>query len=725
MKRSFLTWTILVLIAGTAGWIRFGTRALSPETREHGAGSPPANHGLAPAAQLAATTPAPSLPGPAAPVAASPTPATTTAAADTSGESQISPEAARQIGQLQREKSERTPVQRKIDSKLLRLSHPDALLPAMAANQQGRPGPRTDEAGRVLVDVKADIQPALLASVATLGGTVVNSFPEEQAMRAWLPLDQVETLSARPGVDFVQPAVPARTHSGKVVSEGDVVHKTAQARTKFAVDGSGVKIGVLSDSVTYLARSQASNELGKVTTLTGQAGTGAGEGTAMLEIIHDLAPGADLYFASAMNSPAAFAQNIRQLRAAGCDIIVDDVGYYDESPFQDGAIAKAVNDVTAKGALYFSAAGNSGSKVHGTSSTWEGDFHQGSANWRSFGPVHLFGTNEFNAFSEGRGDEYAALFWADPLGKSTNDYDLYVLDASGQNVVASSDNYQSGKQDPYELVDSIESGQRIVVVLSSGAPRFLHLDTGGGALAVSTDGSTRGHNCAADAFCVAAVDIHVAYPNAFTARSETESFSCDGPRKMFFNADGTAITPGDFSQTGGVVRSKPDLAAADGVSTSVPGFGSFFGTSAAAPHAAAIAALAKSYKLSLSAQEMRTLLTGTALDDEAAGFDDDSGAGIAMPYAALSRLAADAVAAAASPKSIKMAFGWDAAAKALRVHGNADKPGIFTLEASSDLRQWTPLQTITSLTPDFDFAAINGTNEFQYYRLTNPVGNGK
>ena len=95
----------------------------------------------------------------------------------------------------------------------------------------------------------------------------------------------------------------------------------------------------------------------------------------MLEIIHDLAPHAALGFATADPSDAAFADNIRSLRFdAHCDIIVDDVLYFDEDPFQDGPIAKAVNNVTADGALYFSSAGNEGNTLDGTSGNFEGDF---------------------------------------------------------------------------------------------------------------------------------------------------------------------------------------------------------------------------------------------------------------------------------------------------------------------------------------------------------------
>src|SRR5947207_14994894 len=97
----------------------------------------------------------------------------------------------------------------------------------------------------------------------------------------------------------------------------------------------------------------------------------------MLEIVNDLAPGAQLYFATANGGPANFANNIQQLQATGCNIIVDDILDVNESPFQATIVAQAVNNVTANGVLYFSAADNSGNKDSGTSGTWEGDFSDG------------------------------------------------------------------------------------------------------------------------------------------------------------------------------------------------------------------------------------------------------------------------------------------------------------------------------------------------------------
>ena len=234
------------------------------------------------------------------------------------------------------------------------------------------------------------------------------------------------------------------------------------------------------------------------------------------------------------------------------------------------------------------------------------------------------------------------LFWADPLGASTNDYDLFLLDSTGSTVVGSSMNRQTGTQDPYERIGG-SSGQRIVIVKYSGAARFLHLDTQRGRLSIPTSGATVGHSAATNAYSVAAVNVASAFPNAFSGGSTNplETFSSDGPRHVFYQADGTPITPGNFLSTGGAIRQKPDIAAADGVVTTLrsgSGLNPFFGTSAAAPHAGAIAALIWSYNPALTPSQIRSLLTSTALDIGPAGIDRDSGAGIVMAYQALTNL---------------------------------------------------------------------------------------
>ena len=439
-----------------------------------------------------------------------------------------------------------------------------------------------------------------------------------------------------------------------------VAHRIDIGRATFGTTGTGVKIGVLSDSVDFLPVSQASGDLGPVTVLPGQSGIpGIGEGTAMLEIVHDIAPDAALFFATGFESPAGFASNIMALRTAGCDIIIDDVFYFNESPFQDGIIAQAVNTVTADGALYFSAAGNAGSVLKARAGVYEGDFVDSGTNI----PV-LAGTGAINRFNNGslnsnnnriaasNGGAPVNLFWSDPLGASTNDYDLFVLDAALTTVVNASTNVQDGTQDPFEQSGiSPGTNRRMVVVKKAGAAvRFLHLNTNRGRLDIATTGQTKGHSAAADAFSVAATPAATAFlgpgnpagpfPAPFTSASVLELFSSDGPRRMFYNADGSAGQRRGTracSSDGGVVRQKPDITAADGVATSLPfdGLATFFGTSAAAPHAAGIAALVKSAMPLATPSEIRTTLTSSAIDIEGAGLDINAGAGIVMADSAL------------------------------------------------------------------------------------------
>ncbi len=423
----------------------------------------------------------------------------------------ISDSALQQISALQAEKASRTPAQLKMDSQLvyaLKQSLNQVIAPGVT---NLRVFIERDAKGRVKVDVDATITPDLLAFIQSSGGSLISSVPQFQAVRAVLPLSAIEALAGRADVRFVRGAVPSLTRTGSVDSEGDTTHRAIEARPAFNADGFGVKVGVLSDSVDYMSQAVSTGDLPpNVTVLPGQAGVGAGEGTAMLEIVYDLAPGAQLFYATGTNGEAQFAQNILNLRAAGCDIIIDDIGYFDESPFQDGIVARAVNSVTADGALYFSAAGNGGNLTHGTSGTWEGDFLDGGPAGPPVdgkgGNLHMFGTNTYDTVT-GLGMA-TVLDWSDPLGASTNDYDLYILDTNGTTVVSSSTTVQNGSQNPFEIVPAPDLGQRVVVVKATGADRFLHIDTIRGQLEINTAGNITGHAAATNAFACAAVDVH-------------------------------------------------------------------------------------------------------------------------------------------------------------------------------------------------------------------------
>jgi len=574
----------------------------------------------------------------------------------------ISEQAALQINMLIEEKLSRTPAQRKIDSQLLyEIKKRGAGTEPPGAQKDLfnslDTGIEVDQDGRVAVDIKVQSARAVRNMLNRLGAKVTNSLPND--LRARISLNELERLASDPRVVYIMPAATFMLNVVNV-SEGDTTHGAQLARSVFTTaNGNGVRVGVLSDGVNSLATLQASGDLPAVTVLAGQAGSGD-EGSAMLEIVHDLAPNAQLFFATAGPTITQFAQNIRDLRTAGCDIIIDDVTFFVETPFQDGqaptvlsptnagAVIQAVNDVAAAGVMYFSSAANSGNLDDGTSGAWEGDFADGGAATAPIpgGRVHNFGGGQTFDVLTG-GTRRIDLKWSDPLAGSSNDYDLYLLNSTGTAVIASSTNVQSGTQDPIESLTSMApfaTGSRIVVVQNAGAAgRFLHLNTNRGRLSIGTSGVTFGHNAPKNGFGVAAAAASTGnppgpFPGLFTSTQLSELFTSDGPRRIFFNANSSAITPGNFSSTGGELLQKPDITAADGVSCAAPGFNPFFGTSAAAPHAGAIAALIKSFKPSLTAAQIRNILINTAIDIEAPGWDRDTGFGIVMANQALNSL---------------------------------------------------------------------------------------
>src|SRR5262249_7421942 len=90
-----------------------------------------------------------------------------------------------------------------------------------------------------------------------------------------------------------------------------------------------------------------------------------------------------------------------------------------------------------------------------------------------------------------------------------------------------------------------------------------------------------------------------------------------------------------FGTNGGVVLQKPDITAADGGVAHSPGWDPFFGTSAAAPHAAGVAALVWSAKPNLTNTPVKAILLNTAADNMSPGWDGDGGFGLVMAFKAV------------------------------------------------------------------------------------------
>ncbi|RKT77705.1 proprotein convertase P-domain-containing protein [Terracoccus luteus] len=644
---------------------------------------------------------------------------TPSAAAAATPPGQIGADTAAQIAALQKVKGSLSGAERKLDSALavsLKARTDASLRTALPRLDTAKGAP----ASSVTVDIEVTaVTDGLLARLRATGASVAHASKVVRSIRATVPTSALTTVAGFREVTHVRaaggamtsragapattskndqaapgrivtsppsksertarvetalkkalntPGRPSVVQQGELTSEGDAAHAADTARARFKVTGTGVKVCALSDGIDSVSASVASGDLPPIDVLPGQEGSGD-EGTAMLEIIHDLAPNAELGFATAFTSAASFADNIRALREQGdCDIIVDDVLYFAETPFQDGPIAQAVNDVTADGALYFSSAGNEGNVIDGTSGNYEGDFNgSGQTIGKFAGSAHDFDPGDGVQLYEPLSDEsqgvVVPLFWADPLGQAADDYDLYLLDAAG-NVTGFSQDVQDGDDDPFEILQTgAGAGQKLAVVKYAGADRYLQLsalrgryEDANGLTAYVTPGVTRGHSAAVNAVSTAAApaagalpfDLEAGdppnptgpFPGVFTRDQLPERFTSDGPRRVFFEADGTPYTPGNTTSTGGVVRQKPDVTAADGVRTTAPGFDPFFGTSAAAPHAAALAALALSGNPGVDPDSIRTAMIDTAIDLAPAGVDNRTGHGIVLATRLLQRTGA-------------------------------------------------------------------------------------
>jgi subtilisin-like proprotein convertase family protein len=577
----------------------------------------------------------------------------------------VVPGVQRQIDVLRGIKTTRSAVQNKIDSRLLLGVLKLQGDPRLASFTQFR-FVRNEADGRVPVDVvtaPGGVK-AVLARLDALGAVVEAADQRFQNVRARVRLEDLERLTALPEVRRVRQAMPAY-HAAVNVSQGDATHGADLARTTFGTTGAGVKVCVLSDGVDSAGALAASGDVAPVDVLPGQGGAGD-EGSAMLEIVHDLAPGASLGFATAFSGEAQFAQNILDLRADGCDVLVDDVIYLDESPFEDGPVAQAVNGVTADGALYFSSAGNEGNVDDLTSGTWEGDFVASS-----LAPPPLLAGTTLHDFGDGgssilveSGGSFAnptppLLIWAEHYdltsGIASTDFDLYNTDGSMTILFDASFDSQDGSGGDDFPIEFIAGGsfptERLLIdkfaAGSTSSQPMMNLILFRGELddALVTEGATRGHSAALAAYSVAATPAADSfdpstpdgpYPGPFTAANESERFTSDGRRRIILDPIGAELCPGNrTSSCAADVRQKPDITAADGVSCAAPGFFVFYGTSAAAPHAAAIAALMKHSVPAATPAQIRTAIEGSALDIEAPGDDRDTGAGIIMAGAAL------------------------------------------------------------------------------------------
>jgi subtilisin family serine protease len=434
-------------------------------------------------------------------------------------------------------------------------------------------------------------------------------------VQAWVEPSALPSLAALSWVRSIRPVDRAVVRTGSITTEGDAASRADVLRAR-GLDGTGVVVGVISDGIDSLADAQATNNLPDVVVPNdNRCQKGAGdEGTALLEIVHDVAPGAKLLFSGPSTSLDMVAA-VQCLVDAGANVIVDDLGFFGEPYFEDGPVADAVSAAVTAGVSYHSSAGNEAQEHV------EEDFFPAPG---SNPNVHDWAAGAGDAFNgvvvPAQGTLTCILQWNDPFGAAADDYDLALFDAN-LNLVGASTDAQVGAQDPIEIVQAVNQTNtdqlaNILVTRVSGVPRRLELFCLGAAALEhgSAAGSIFGHAALPSVVAVGAIDVHD--PGLDTV----EPFSSHGPARIDFP------TP--------ELRAKPDLVAFDGVAISnaggfpaCPPFCAFFGTSAAAPHSAGVAALLLDLDPTLTPAEVKAALAGGAVDVGAPGFDDASGFG--------------------------------------------------------------------------------------------------
>uniref|UniRef100_UPI0035CB22F4 S8 family serine peptidase n=1 Tax=uncultured Methylobacterium sp. TaxID=157278 RepID=UPI0035CB22F4 len=433
---------------------------------------------------------------------------------------------------------------------------------------------------------------------------------------------------------------------GSVISQGDHAMATDAARGTYHVDGTGLIVGVLSDSFNYLGGQQTDINTGDLPSDTQvlqdylQNGS-ADEGRAMAQIVHDVAPGAAIRFATAFTGIAGFANNITALANAGARVIVDDIFYYAEPTYQDSAISQAIDGVSASGVTYLTLAGNH--RNGGYTGVFNASASTTTINGRAE-TLHQFAPGQtYIPVTVGAGASIRfSLQWDNPAASvspgrgATADLDAFLYNGTGAYIGALATNNNTGG-DPVETFTitnnaSTATSYRIAVGLHAGnaPPEFRLMALGNGATvsfgAVSSNTSSAtvyGHSGAAGAITVGA-DYYANTPAYNVSPPALETFSSLGPDRVTYDTAGNRLATAS-------VRQAPTLTAPDGGDNTF--FGSnrdatsppnFSGTSAAGPHAAGLAALMLQANTALTPVDIRHLMQDSAIDQDnpyTTGFD--------------------------------------------------------------------------------------------------------
>lgn len=501
-----------------------------------------------------------------------------------------------------------------------------------------------DALGRLAVTITLDsIRQVDLQDLADNGFTLIRKHIPSQRVEGVVSPSLIPKLASLSNIRKLTVTQAARVSGqGNAQSEGDVLLSASQARSVYGVSGAGVKICVISDGVLGADAAAQAGELPMSTDATAdinlcdvnaQDNFRGSEGTAMLEVIHDLAPDAELAFCSGIGSEIGMMNAIRHFSEAsvGCNVILDDLSFLMAPYFQEGDVAQAAKNAVNQGIVYISAAGNAGGfedTVH-----YEGEFNPTVTKIIPGALGHIFGVDPrsrrplplWSGEIEAGGIAAIALQWGEPFGQSGTDIDLYILnyradildlnEANGLIGINGTD-HQNGSENPLEFAviqNLSDQPKKFYVLLQdiNGAGGNLPLEmfvTGAKAKMseqiITPKGGIIGHAGVKEVITVGAINANN------PGLSTIAPYVSQGPARFLFSPSG-ALLPTNHNRR---VIKKPDLVAVDGVAVSgAGGFPqTFYGTSAAAPHVAAITALMLESNPNLSPRAVRRILKQTA-----------------------------------------------------------------------------------------------------------------
>jgi len=399
---------------------------------------------------------------------------------------------------------------------------------------------------------------------------------------------------------------PARGQPDAVTGE-EVQASLASALQAKGVTGQGTKVAIIDGSFAGLANRQASGDLpANVVTqdmCEGDFGKGEGHGTAVAEIVHEMAPDAQLYllcFGNLFDLAAAEAYVKRNgIKIVNFSVEFFNVGRGTNDP--SDPVDAIVADARANGILWVNSAGND-AQTH-----WSGTYVDANGDtFNEFAPG-----NEGNFFAVPAGGSFRGFLKWDEWPAAKSDFDLVLVDSTGA-IVAASVDVQNGSQPPTEELQfqNTSSSTGVFAWAIHGA----HVTTSPRLDLTTTETSGLQYQTAAGS-----IGDPASSPSAFAVgalcwqNNVLEAYSSQGP-----TADG---------------RLKPDISGHDSVSSATFGpFASscpsgFAGTSASSPEVAGAAALVEQANPSFTAAAIQSFLEKNATDIGPAGPDDQTGAG--------------------------------------------------------------------------------------------------